>query len=237
MNSLLKRALHNPVQKRAVRSPERSLQGYLDSLCEPLTGVLPADQCREVRLETEGHLLALIAELCADDLSAEAATEAAVRAYGAPHSLGCAIRKTWNAGAGVQALRSRNVARLLAFLCVSLMMFDSGALLELYAVDPSGSGTPLGFLLIRLAALAVLTGGATALLIPFRSAPAIAKMASVWLLYAFAGGFAMPPQQDSIGVALFLLCVPLPISALVAHFISTRFGRRDYAPMSPLSTR
>jgi hypothetical protein len=237
MNRPRRFALHSPRPKQADRSPAQSLQNYLDTLCGPLTGVLPADRCREVRLEAESHLIALIAELRADGRTAEAATEAALKAYGVPRSLGRTIVRAWNAGAGAHAHRIRNVARLLAFLCVSLMMFESGALLEMNVFDPNGSGTPLGLLFLILSALAALTGGVTAILVPVRSASAAVKMASGWLLYAFAGGFAIPPQQNSVGVALFLLFGPLPISALAAHLVGTRLRRSDQCAISPLTTR
>lgn len=232
MNRRLKRVLQILTRQRPVRSSEQSLQAYLDSLCAPLTDLLSADQYQQVRWETEGHLNALIAELRAEGMSAEAATEAALRAYGDPHALGRAIARTWNAG---RPLRRRRAARLAAFLCVSLMLFESGALLELYAFDPSASATPLGVLLAGLSALAILVGCATAMLIRVRSAAAIAKMASVWLLYAFAGGFAMRPQQNGLGIALFLLCVSLPISALVAWRIGVLLTQRASSEIATLS--
>ena len=231
MNRRLKIVLQMPIRYRRVRSPHQSIQVYLDSLCTPLIDLLSAEQCRQIRWETANHLDALIAELRAEGLSAEAATQAALHAYGNPISLGRAIARTWNAG---RPLRNRNAARLAAFLSVSLMLFESGALLELYTFD-ADSAASLGVLLIGLSVLAILTGWVTAILIPVRSAAAVAKMASVWLLYAFSGGFAMQSRQSGLGIALYLLCASLPISAIVAWRTSARRSQRNSASLPTIS--
>lgn len=195
---------------------------YLDHLCAPLIGILPYSRRREVRLEAEAHLYALIEEQREAGMDLLKATETALSQYGAPYRLGQAIADGWSRSEGSRTKPAKymRLAALRAFACFSTPTAVSFLLVENHALSGAGMMIP-AWIAAWLLISPVLAGASCGWIVPARSAQAVFVSSLFLLLGGLVIGLVLLPLPHGLYLTLFQLLYGLPIGALTASLVES----------------
>jgi hypothetical protein len=206
------------------------IEDYLDNLSAPLIGIVPYAERQGIRGEAADHLYALIEQMQEEGLSAEGATEAALRAYGQPSEIGRAILDTWCRSLDAQRpmQNDERCSTLRAFACCAVVSTAGLLLVQamlLFSVRQE-SFSALVFVYIVVSSL--LAGVGAGQMIHTRCAQAVFCAMAIVLLHHVIAGMLMWPHREGLYYTLLELVIGLPVSIAAAKVTQSwrRFARR-----------